>query len=110
MKKILVLGAGRSSSACISYLIKNESVNDWQITVGDYAESAAKERISSSATARAISFNIENTATSRAAISQADVVISLIPASFHPLVAKLCLLEKKHLLTASYVSDEMKGL
>src|SRR5690606_31652372 len=37
-------------------------------------------------------------------------VISLLPAHFHPLVAKYCLRLKKHLLTASYISDEMKGL
>ncbi len=109
MKKILVLGAGRSSSACIFYLINNASVNKWQITVGDVSESAAKERIGASANANAISFNIENNEASRAAISKADVVISLVPANFHPLVAKLCLSEKKHLLTASYVSDEMKS-
>ncbi len=108
MKKILVLGAGRSSSACISYLIDNASANDWQITVGDFSESAAKERIGTSVNAVAISFDIENTEASRDVISKADVVISLIPASFHPQVAKLCLAEKKHLLTASYVSDEMK--
>jgi saccharopine dehydrogenase-like NADP-dependent oxidoreductase len=108
MKRILVLGAGRSSSACISYLINNASANDWQITVGDVAESAAKERIGTGSNAKAISFHIENLDTSRAAISHADVVISLVPASLHPLVAKLCLAENKHLLTASYVSDEMK--
>jgi len=61
-----------------------------------------------SANAVAIPFNIDNTEASRDAISKADVVISLVPASFHPLVATLCLTEKKHLLTASYVSDEMK--
>src|SRR5260221_6935824 len=110
MKKILVLGAGRSSSACISYLVKNASTNNWQITVGDFSESAAKERIGAFANADAISFNIENTEASREAIGKADAVISLVPASLHPLVAKLCLTEKKHLLTASYVSDEMKSL
>lgn len=104
-----MLGAGRSSSACISYLIRNALANDWQITIGDFDESAAKERIGSSKNGTAISFNIENTEASRTAISKVDVVISLIPASFHPLVAKLCLAEKKHLLTASYVSDEMKS-
>jgi saccharopine dehydrogenase-like NADP-dependent oxidoreductase len=109
MKRILVLGAGRSSSACISYLIKNASANNWQLTVGDISESAAKERIGTSANAVAISFNIDNAEESRTAISNADVVISLIPAVFHPAVAKLCLAEKKHLLTASYVSDEMKA-
>ena len=42
-------------------------------------------------------------------ITSADVVISLIPAHLHPFVARICLSEKKHLLTASYVSDEMKS-
>src|SRR5437879_5449795 len=108
MKSILVLGAGRSSSALISYLIKNAPANNWQVTVGDFSKAAAQERVSSSTNANAIVFNIENAEESRAAIHNADVVISLIPANLHPLVAKICLLEKKHLLTASYVSDEMK--
>lgn len=108
MKKILVLGAGRSSSALISYLIKNASINDWQITVGDFSKAAAQERVGSS-NAQAIAFNIENLDESKSAIRDADVVISLIPANLHPLVAKICLAEKKHLLTASYVSDEMKA-
>lgn len=59
---------------------------------------------------KAIQFNIENLEPSRLAIQHADVVISLLPAHFHILVARLCLQEKKHLLTASYVSDEMKQL
>jgi len=109
MKKILVLGAGRSSSALISYLIKNAPANNWQITVGDISLAAAQERIASSAHATAIEFNLENVEGSKTAISQTDVVISLVPASFHPLVARYCLSEKKHLLTASYVSDEMKS-
>jgi len=110
MKKILVLGAGRSSSACIAYLINHALTHDWQITVGDVDESSAKEKIGSSMKATAISFNIENLEASRAAINKVDVVISLIPAALHPLVAKLCLAERKHLLTASYVSEEMKSL
>jgi len=109
MKKILVLGAGRSSSALISYLIKNASANGWQVTVGDFSKAAAQERVGGSTDAQAIEFNIEQKDKSAEAIRNTDVVISLIPANLHPLVAKICLAEKKHLLTASYVSDEMKG-
>ncbi len=109
MKKILVLGAGRSSSALISYLITNGSTNDWQVTVGDFSKAAAQERVGSSSNAQAIAFTIENLEESKSAIRDTDVVISLIPANLHPLVAKICLAEKKHLLTASYVSDEMKA-
>ncbi|MBS1491240.1 MAG: saccharopine dehydrogenase NADP-binding domain-containing protein [Bacteroidetes bacterium] len=110
MKKILVLGAGRSSSALISYLIKYAPAHDWQVTVADFSQKAAAEKIHSSPYARAIEFNIENAENSRVVISQADVVISLVPAVLHPKVARICLQEGKHLMTASYVSDEMKSL
>lgn len=109
MNQILVLGAGRSSSALISYLIKNAPSGQWQVTVGDFSEAAARARIGALPHARAIAFSIENTEASRAEIRKADVVISMIPASLHPLVAQLCLSEKKHLLTASYVSEVMKS-
>jgi saccharopine dehydrogenase-like NADP-dependent oxidoreductase len=110
MKKILVLGAGRSSSSLITYLIKNAVANEWHITVGDFSLAAAQQRIGSSANTTAIAFNIENADESRLSIHDADVVISLIPANLHPQVAKICLTAKKHLLTASYVSDQMKSL
>ncbi len=109
MKKILVLGAGRSSTVLIAYLIENAPSFDWQVTVGDISEAAAKERIGPSPNAKAIYFNIEDAESSRAAIANTDVVISMIPPQMHPLVAKICLAENKHLLTASYVSDEMKS-
>ena len=102
MKKILLLGAGRSSSACIAYLIKNAAVHDWTITVADSSEPMAREKVGSSPYARAMSFTLENTDACQRMISQANVVISLVPASFHPVVARLCVAEKKHLLTASF--------
>jgi alpha-aminoadipic semialdehyde synthase len=44
------------------------------------------------------------------AVSAADVVVSLLPAPMHPQVAKHCIAHGKHLVTASYVSPEMKAL
>ncbi|HCW06859.1 MAG TPA: saccharopine dehydrogenase, partial [Cytophagales bacterium] len=99
MKKIIVLGAGRSSSALISYLIKTANTEGWHVTVGDTSITNARERVGANPKAAAIEFNIENTEESRKAIQNSDVVISLMPASLHPLVAKICLSEKKHLLT-----------
>jgi saccharopine dehydrogenase-like NADP-dependent oxidoreductase len=110
MKSILVLGAGRSSSSLISYLLAAASSHDWFVTVGDFSKSAALERIGNASAAEAISFDITNEKASATAIEAADVVISLIPAHLHPLVARICLDKKKHLLTASYVSEEMKAL
>ncbi len=110
MKIILILGAGRSSSALIDYLLKHASSNDWQIMVGDISEHVASERIGSSADGRPIQFDINDRSRSEETIQKADVVISLLPASLHPLVAKHCVALKKHFLNASYVSDEINAL
>ena len=107
MKRILILGAGRSSASLIHYLLRNAQVNDWMVTVGDIAEGSAHERIGGNGRGAFIFFDIKNESSSRVAIKEADVVISLLPAHFHPVVAKICLDEGKHLLTASYVSPEM---
>jgi len=109
MKTILVLGAGRSSSALISYLLQQASVFKWQIIVGDLSLAAAEQGIGDSASGKAISFSIDDEISSTKDIASADVVISLLPAHLHPKVARICLTEKKHLLTASYVSDEMRA-
>lgn len=105
---ILILGAGRSSSSLINYIIDQSIKNQWKVTIGDFSHAAALEMIDGKS-ASAIQFDIQDAEASRKAIASADVVISLIPAHLHFLVAKICLAEKKHLLNASYVSDEMKS-
>jgi saccharopine dehydrogenase-like NADP-dependent oxidoreductase len=109
MTNILVLGAGRSSSSLISYLLQQAQLHDWRITIGDVSAEAAREKIGDHPFGFPIVFNIHDSEVNDAVIKNADVVISLLPAHFHPLVAVRCLTLKKHLLTASYVSDEMKG-
>jgi len=109
MSSILILGAGRSSSALISYLLKFGAANGIDITVGDVSVHAAQEKISGFANGKAIEFDISKTDTSHAAIRRSKVVVSLIPAHLHTSVAKICLETGSHLLTASYVSDEMKS-
>lgn len=110
MKTILILGAGRSSTSLIRYLIGVAEQRGWQIMVADHDERLAIAKAGSSSAARALKFDIHDSAYSQSVISQADVVISMLPASLHPLVAKICLTLKKHLLNASYVSQEISFL
>jgi saccharopine dehydrogenase (NADP+, L-glutamate forming) len=79
------------------------------VVIGDASREAALEKIPAGTPGQAIHFDIQNEAVAVEAISGADVVVSLLPAHFHPVVAKYCLRLKKHLLTASYVSPEMRG-
>lgn len=109
MRNILVLGAGRSSSALISYLLHHSREEEWQVTVGDMSEQVACERLQNHPAGKAIRFDINGTDCGDV-IAAADIVVSLLPANFHPIVARYCLNSGKHLLTASYVSDEMKLL
>lgn len=109
MRNILVLGAGRSSSSLIAYLLDHAQAGDWNVTVGDFAVQAAQEKVQNHARGKAVRFDINEPETSIASIGEADVVISLLPANLHPLVATHCLALGKHLLNASYVSAEMKG-
>lgn len=110
MKTILVLGAGRSSSALITYLLQRAASHNWKIVVGDVSEAAARLRIGGSTRGHAVLFDIRDEAKSTEVIISADIVISLMPAHLHPLVAKICVAHKKHLLNASYVSPEIQAL
>lgn len=110
MEKVLVLGAGRSATSLISYLLDQAEKFDWQIVVADYALQLAEDKVKQHPKGKAIAFNINDEAQRTEVISEADVVISMLPARFHPTVAEACLSFSKHLLTASYVSEEMKAL
>ena len=60
METILVLGAGRSSSALITYLLQQAAVHSWKIIVGDVSDGAAWKRIGGSTRGRAIVFDIHD--------------------------------------------------
>lgn len=110
MKKILLLGAGRSSYSLIQYLLSNASKENWHITVGDFSVELAQEKIANHPQGTAIQFDINNSELADNEINKADVVISLLPPSLHFKAAQSCLKFGKHLLTASYISPEIKKL
>jgi saccharopine dehydrogenase-like NADP-dependent oxidoreductase len=110
MKNILVLGAGRSSTVLIKYLFDNAAANDWIITVADVSIELSKQKTKGYSGARAIAFDVNDPEQRTREISCADLVISMLPASMHAPVAKDCVVLQKHLITASYVSPEIKLL
>jgi len=110
MKQILILGAGFSSTVMIKYLLEKSVENNWKITVGDVSLDLAEKKINHHPNGRAIAFDIHNEEQKQAEIAKADVVISFLPAMMHPLVARECLKQGKNMVTASYVSPEMKAI
>ncbi len=110
MKNILVIGAGRSASSLIKYLLDNAATENWQVTVADVSIDLVKQKTGNHTNARAIAFDINNQQQREEEIKNADIVISMLPATMHISVAKDCVRFKKHLVTASYVSKEMQEL
>ncbi len=106
MKKILIIGAGRSSKILISYLKEHASQFKWKIRVADIQFKEVDQQNGIDYTV----INFQDEKERNEAIQNADLVISMLPARFHILVAKSCLKFSKNLLTASYESPEMKAL
>lgn len=110
MKNILVLGAGLSASTMISYLLDQAAKHDWNIAVGDMSLETAKKKIDGNPLARAFKFDVSDEALLKTEISKCDLVISMLPARFHPIVAQEALHQSKFMATASYISPEMKEM
>lgn len=110
MRKILVIGAGKSASNLITYLIGKSEQENLHITIGDLTIEHAQSLIKGNANATAIKLDIFNEEDRKTAVQNADIVISMLPARFHVEVAKDCVTYGKHMVTASYISSEMKAL
>lgn len=110
MRKILVIGSGKSTSYLVKYLLDKAISEQLHITVGDIDVELAKKSIGNHKNAQAISLDVLNKDSRAKAINKADIVVSMLPAHFHIEVAKDCITYNKNMVTASYVSPEIEAL
>jgi saccharopine dehydrogenase-like NADP-dependent oxidoreductase len=110
MKNIFLIGAGRSASSLIKYLLDHSEENKWKVTIGDLSKELVESKTKGHANAEAVVFDIHNADQREKFINASDLVISMLPANMHMEVAKDCLRIGRHLFTASYVSPAMKEL
>ncbi|MBE8725222.1 saccharopine dehydrogenase family protein [Flavobacterium hungaricum] len=110
MRNVLILGAGRSASSLIRYLLAKSNEENLHITVADLSLELAVKKTQQHPNAAPLALDIFNDAARKDAVSKASIVISMLPAHLHIEIAKDCLHFKKHLVTASYISDAMQAL
>ena len=110
MKKILILGAGRSTAALIDYLSHEGSRLDWLIQVVDADATIIRQYESRYENVEAAQLDIFDVEAREKLMQSADLIISMLPARFHIHVAESCIELQKHLLTASYVDDAVQQL
>lgn len=110
MNNILIIGAGRSSTALIKYVLEQAKTYNWFVTIADADHEAAARKVAGNPNGRATWLDATKVNDRRELIQRADVVVSLLPAHLHLEVAQDCLKLKKHLITASYISKQMYAL
>ena len=110
MKNILIIGAGKSSSYLIKYLLEKSNNENLRLTIGDICTENADLMIQNHKNAKSILLDVFNLEQRQKLIKKSDLVISMLPARFHVEVAKDCISFGKHMVTASYISKEMKAL
>lgn len=107
MKKVCVLGAGLVAGPLVEYLL---NFDDLQVKVADIEVDKARHLVKDHPRGQAFQLDLKDRQNLEALISDVEVVVSMVPYTFHPYVAGICLEHGKHLVTASYVSQEMKAL
>ncbi|MEC5164927.1 saccharopine dehydrogenase-like NADP-dependent oxidoreductase [Flavobacterium sp. PL11] len=110
MRTILIVGAGRSASSLIQYLLNKSKEENLHLVIGDLSLALAQKKTNNHSNATAIAIDIFDKNQRQDAIQKADIVVSMLPAHLHIDVARDCLVFKKNLVTASYISDEMQEL
>ncbi len=106
-KKVLVLGAGMVSRPLVRFLLEK----GFHVTVASRTVAKAEALVDGHPNGVAMALNVEKEMDRlEKLVSEHDLSVSLLPYTYHPVVARLCIKHRKHMVTTSYVSDEMRSL
>ncbi|KAF8208713.1 Saccharopine dehydrogenase-domain-containing protein [Mycena galopus ATCC 62051] len=106
-KKVLLLGSGMVAGPTVEEIARREDV-ELLIASNSYVEASKLAQHYSNVAYRVVDMKEEESWAKL--VSEADVVISLLPVGFHALVAQQCIKHRKHMVTASYISPAMRSL
>ncbi|TFY61395.1 hypothetical protein EVJ58_g4530, partial [Rhodofomes roseus] len=106
-KKVLLLGSGMVARPAAEYVVR-EPENS--LTIACRTLATAKGLAADLPNTTAISLDASNTEALEKAVAEHDLVISLIPYTYHATVIKAAIKGKTHVVTTSYVSPAMHEL
>jgi saccharopine dehydrogenase (NADP+, L-glutamate forming) len=106
MPSALLLGSGFVAAPTVEVL----AAAGIHVTVACRTLASAQKLAAGRPNTSAVSIDVNDTAALEAAVGAHDVVISLIPYTFHAAVVKAAINKKKHVVTTSYVSPALQEL
>lgn len=106
MNNVLILGAGLVSKPMVDYLLDK----NYQVHIVSRTLSKAQALIEGHKNGKATQWTVDDNDKLHEMVKDSDVVVSLLPWTCHLQVADACLTHKKHMVTTSYVKEEMKNL
>ncbi|MCK4761747.1 MAG: saccharopine dehydrogenase NADP-binding domain-containing protein [Candidatus Aminicenantes bacterium] len=106
-KKILVLGSGMVSRPGIKYLL---DLRNLFVTVASNELEVARSFVNGYDNGEAVLLDVTDTEALAGLVEKNDIIVSLLPWTFHVKVAELCLRFNKDMATASYASEAMRKL
>lgn len=105
-KRVLVVGSGRVAGPLIDYLL----VRGHRVTIATLETDRAIELVAGRPNGTVVHLDLGDEAALVKLMQGQDGAVSLAPFPFHIKVARACLAAGVHLVTTSYVSDEMAAL
>ncbi len=107
MSKVVVFGAGLVVRAHVRYLLDH----GFDVTVASRTVAKAEDILDGHPNGTPVAFDIAKEPERLAGlVAEHDLAVSLLPWNYHPVVARACLDAGKHMVTTSYVKDDMKAL
>lgn len=110
MQKVLILGAGLICRPIVRYLLETGNV---EVTQATRTVEKARSMIGGHPNGRAVALDVtQSDAAARLdeLVRDTDLAVSLLPYTYHPMVAEACIVHRKNMLTTSYVSPAMRAL
>ena len=110
MQKIAILGAGRSAGYLIDHLALVSKAKSWELKVYDHNFEGYFSSFGKNPNCIFEISNLADLKVLESIVIYSDLIISVLPPTMHFGVARFCVLHGTHLVTASYISPEMKAL
>ncbi|KAL5014858.1 hypothetical protein ScPMuIL_009128 [Solemya velum] len=108
LKKVLILGAGYVSTPVVEYLSRDKNV---LVTVASQYKKELERLGGQCPQAEMLLLDVQRRKDElEKLIPEADVVVSLLPYNLHVDITKLCIKYSRDMVTASYLSPEMRQL